>query len=404
MHETTSPSGGKDVPLTSSALPSTVGPIHHHSTPTVTGCSHVNRPVEGTQQNSGNTTNLNRLLDRLTMSWLSLIVAVTVCVVQCVLTSQVYAAITTDGAPLPDDKQRASVASVLCDADGLAESPRVCRRGEKLMPNVYGGPATLNQCSFGSSTPGNSPEWGGASCWSGSLFGFSGIDGQTSVESQFVGWFVNGSYSVHLWLPTKRRQLTLGFTSAPGAADAASDTVFIALNDALYVERGNDNSTGIAVTWADWRTIVGEIKGDAMVALEEENKAGTCEYEGGCCGAVVRVALPPSSPVSGIAWNITKTYSGHGSTICYIELEIAGQYTFMQCSLANFFICYTELEVTVQIRLPSATPGTASSPHIHSVQLNLRSEISQTTCRRVPLSNVPGVEGTKNKAKRFLRN
>ena len=66
----------------------------------------------------------------------------------------------------------------------------------------------------------------------------AGIDGQTSVASQFVGWFVNGSYSIHLWLPTKRRQLTLGFTTLPGSADLASDTVLVATNDALLVERG----------------------------------------------------------------------------------------------------------------------------------------------------------------------
>jgi hypothetical protein len=67
-----------------------------------------------------------------------------------------------------------SVATSVCDASGLAETPRVCRRGDAHLPNIYGGPSTLDQCSFGSTTPGNSPEWGGASCWSGSLFGFSG--------------------------------------------------------------------------------------------------------------------------------------------------------------------------------------------------------------------------------------
>ena len=31
------------------------------------------------------------------------------------------------------------------------------------------------------------------------------------ISTQFVGWFVNGSYSVFLWLPSMPRQLYLGF-------------------------------------------------------------------------------------------------------------------------------------------------------------------------------------------------
>ena len=31
------------------------------------------------------------------------------------------------------------------------------------------------------------------------------------TSTQFVGWFVNGSYSVYLWLPAMPRQLHLGF-------------------------------------------------------------------------------------------------------------------------------------------------------------------------------------------------
>ena len=123
-----------------------------------------------------------------------------------------------------------SIVPRVCDANGLAQYPPVCWQGTKCLPHVFGGPSTLDQCEFGV----NKPSAGifAGSCWTGSLFGFSGIDGPTSVQSQFVGWFVNGSYSVFLWLPT-HRLLSLGFGDEVGA-DSLQDNVLVATND-VYV-------------------------------------------------------------------------------------------------------------------------------------------------------------------------
>jgi hypothetical protein len=103
-------------------------------------------------------------------------------------------------AAMKSDDQR------VCDPRGLARTPSVCMRpyqhqdqqggGPAYLPSVFGGPSTLGNCAFGHFGEGG--YGGGGSCWTGSLFGFSGIDGTTSVASEFVGWFVNGSNSVYL--------------------------------------------------------------------------------------------------------------------------------------------------------------------------------------------------------------
>ena len=99
-----------------------------------------------------------------------------------------------------------------------------------------------------------------------------GIDGPTDTTSRFVGWFVNGSYSVYLWLPTAR-QLYLGFGEQDEAgADPAQDNVLVATNDVLLVERGGNR---IGVTWQDRTTIVGFVEGATRVALQE---AHACKY------------------------------------------------------------------------------------------------------------------------------
>ena len=97
----------------------------------------------------------------------------------------------------------------VCDPRGLSEDPPLCWQSSprRYLPNVYGGPATLDQCVFGH------PKLARGifnSCSSGALFGFSGIDGPTNSASKMLGWFVNGSYSVHLWL-NNPRFLRLGF-------------------------------------------------------------------------------------------------------------------------------------------------------------------------------------------------
>lgn len=50
--------------------------------------------------------------------------------------------------------------------------------------------------------------------------------GPTSVESEFVGWFVNGSYSVYIW--GQEKHLRLGFGKEAGA-DPALDDVLVAV-------------------------------------------------------------------------------------------------------------------------------------------------------------------------------
>ena len=157
-------------------------------------------------------------------------------------------------APAP---QPASADSSLSASGGSSASANASH-----LPNVYGGPSTLNQCVFGHPIQQGGIFGGGSSCWTGPLFGFSGVDGPTHITTQFVGWFVNGSYSVYIWTP-EPRQLRLGF----GEWDPTLDDVLIATNDVLLVQR---NTSRIGVTWLDWRTIVGFVDGPlAAVALEE---------------------------------------------------------------------------------------------------------------------------------------
>ena len=186
----------------------------------------------------------------------------------------------------------------------------VLSHADKHLPNVFGGPATLNQCDVNPSS-GHTPPGIFGQCWTGSLFGFSGLDGQTNVQSQFIGWFINGapqlvgvwgwkwwqtahldnervpvagSYSVYWWMHTPRL-LNLGFGAD---ADPANDTVLVATNDNLLVERHDSSGNLIGrlgVTWRDWSTVVGFIEGSAEVALQDLCHAAPTD----CCGAVKQV-------------------------------------------------------------------------------------------------------------------
>ena len=177
--------------------------------------------------------------------------------------------------------------TAVCDPAGLRQHPPACymyqpdgtraadgkSTSARHLPNVYGGPSTLNQCIFGHPITQSGIFGGGSSCWTGPLFGFSGIDGSTAgaTEAQFVGWFVNGSYSVFINTPTPR-QLWLGFNARGAAAeDSGLDEVLVATNDVLLVQRG---ASKIGVTWSNWHTMVGFVEGpDAAVALEELTNA-----------------------------------------------------------------------------------------------------------------------------------
>jgi hypothetical protein len=232
---------------------------------------------------------------------------------------------------------RSSLGAV-CDPEGLAQSPPACFRRinsgpARHLPRVFGGPSTLGQCDFGQ--PGRQGGVFAGSCWTGSLFGFSGVDGacpqdHSCTGAQFVGWFVNGSYSVFLNTP-EHRQLRLGF-GPDAAADPDLDTVLVATNDALLVQRGDSR---IGVTWSGWRTIVGFVEGpDASVALHIINPAaphgggggGSCRFQGGCCNAVKQSTMAAVSSRYW-RWSIESTFSGAaGPTICYIGLQIGSQW------------------------------------------------------------------------------
>ena len=110
----------------------------------------------------------------------------------------------------------------VCDPRGLDDqTPPSCWKEtangtRRYLPNVYGGPATLDQCVFGQPAVRGGGVFGnGGSCSSGALFGYSGVDGPTNSLSKMIGWFVNGSYSVHLWLGSSPRFLKLGFGGLP---------------------------------------------------------------------------------------------------------------------------------------------------------------------------------------------
>jgi hypothetical protein len=234
----------------------------------------------------------------------------------------------------------------VCDPAGVKQTPPVCqqqqlatpRGGEHalgetaFLPNIFGGPATRGNCVYGHFGAGG---YGGVSCWTGSLFGFSGVDGPTSVASEFFGWFVNGSYSLYLWGPN--RHLRLGFGPDAGA-DQAVDDVLVATNDALLVKtKQSTSSSQLGLTWRDWRTIVGFVEGpDAHVRLEEltghgEPPGGACAVPAGCCGAVKQFSFKPAAAAAPVSfqywrWVIEKTHDASGSTICFIGFDIGGSW------------------------------------------------------------------------------
>ena len=128
----------------------------------------------------------------------------------------------------------ADPSAAVCDPAGLARSPPVCFQlqpqqtelrqtapaavpaggaasaaNASHLPNIFGGPATLGQCVYGHFGGQQSNYGGGASCWTGALFGFSGVDGailHTQVESllTFLLRFT------HVWRHFSARRPDLG--------------------------------------------------------------------------------------------------------------------------------------------------------------------------------------------------
>lgn len=239
--------------------------------------------------------------------------------------------------------------SRVCDPAGLDQNPPTCWQqvrgpdtgaessvGVAHLPSKYGGPATVGQCVFGHPEAVNGIFGGGQSCWTGALFGFSGVDGACPEDfectnNQFVGWFVNGSYSLWINTPTPRH-LRLGFGPEFGADDT-KDTVLIATNDVLLVQRG---ASRLGLTWLDWRTMVGFVEGpDAHFQLEEltgqsGHNGDGCAVSSGCCNAVKQFSLPHSADAITHRywrWEIDQSHDGAGSTICYIGFNIGGHWT-----------------------------------------------------------------------------
>jgi hypothetical protein len=199
----------------------------------------------------------------------------------------------------------------VCDPAGLALQPPECwapstggaavaATAVSHLPNKFGGSSTVGQCVFGHPEAVNGIFGGAQSCWTGALFGFSGVDGACPkgvecTNNQFVGWFVNGTYSLWINTPTPR-SLRLGF-GADASADEALDNVLVATNDVLLVQRG---ASRLGLTWLDWRTIVGFVEGpDAQAQLEELTgkgggapAGGGCAVKSGCCNAVKQFSFP----------------------------------------------------------------------------------------------------------------
>ena len=267
-----------------------------------------------------------------------------------------YAAQSTAGATTATvSASQSRVISRVCDPAGLEQHPPTCwqqRAGgpsirgaeaavgaaQRHLPSKYGGSATVGQCVFGHPEAVNGIFGGGQSCWTGALFGFSGVDGPCPEDfectnNQFFGWFVNGSYSLWIDTPTPRH-LRLGFGPELGA-DATQDTVLVATNDVLLVQRG---ASRLGLTWLDWRTMVGFVEGpDAHFQLEEltgqgHSTPGGCAVGDGCCNAVKQFSLSPLRYAYAPAhrywrWEIDKSHDGAGSTICYIGFNVDGRWT-----------------------------------------------------------------------------
>lgn len=97
----------------------------------------------------------------------------------------------------------------------------------------------------------------------GAIFAFSGLDGQTNTESQFVATFAAEPCSLLIHTP-RRRVLTITLPE--------SGPVIVATGDVLVV----DTPAGeLALTFSDWHTIVGTIPSGTQLSVAFEDEAAT---------------------------------------------------------------------------------------------------------------------------------
>lgn len=96
----------------------------------------------------------------------------------------------------------------------------------------------------------------------GTIFAFSGIDGQTNIASEFVGTFANEAYGIVFHTPT-RRVLNI---AVPQTAPTSTK---VATGDVLWVDC---KSEPLIITWSAWHTVVGQAPKGSSISLAKENE------------------------------------------------------------------------------------------------------------------------------------
>jgi len=192
-----------------------------------------------------------------------------------------------------------------------------------------------------------------------------GIDGPTDTTSRFVGWFVNGSYSVYLWLPTAR-QLYLGFSEQDEAgADPAQDNVRASLACVCSVPGVPWLFRGVpwpcsVVFRGVCRGVPGVFRGCAVVVKKNYPPLGGCVgiFLG---GSVVRLFFGPAR--SSFLPNKGLFFFWGGTNLCWVRCQCHQELCPSQVWHEPWALSQTPLSLPLasQLRLCSAVTCASAS-------------------------------------------
>ena len=114
---------------------------------------------------------------------------------------------------------------------------------------------------------------------SGHLFGFSGMDGPTKEDIDFVGVFTPDAYSLRFCALKQEQQLTV---TPPG--DRASDVVVAATGDTLLV---NTTNGALRMAWASDSILAGRAPSGTQLSLKDASS-----WSNTTGGASARPSMP----------------------------------------------------------------------------------------------------------------
>lgn len=98
-----------------------------------------------------------------------------------------------------------------------------------------------------------------------SLFAFSGLDGKSNEEFNFVATFTEQEYGLTFHTNTERN-----LTLIPDFTKASNVSVLVATGDVLLVTRDNQTFL-LGLAFSAWHTLVGMTESDSLVSVELED-------------------------------------------------------------------------------------------------------------------------------------